>query len=112
MPVLTKDVVIAINESLSTVAEIGGSALVGMITPAAWTTAGITLQGSHNSSAFNNMYDSAGSEKTISAAASRYIMLDPADFAGCDAIKIRSGTSGAAVNQAAARTVTLVLMTL
>lgn len=108
MPVPKREATIAINESLSTAVAIGGSALVGLIMPAAWTAANITLQGSHDGVTFNNVHTDDGTEKTITAAASRYIALNPADYIGMDEIKLRSGTNAAAVTQAAARTITLV----
>jgi hypothetical protein len=58
---------------------------------------------------YNNVYDTAGSEKTVTADASRHIIIDPQDFAGTQYLKVRSGTSGLPVAQGAARTITLVV---
>lgn len=112
MPVLTRTATIPESDSITPAIQIGGSALVGIVMPATWTAANITLQGSHDGVTFNNMYDSAGIEKTITAAAARYITLEPADFVGCDEIKIRSGTAAAHIDQDDARTITLVLVTM
>jgi hypothetical protein len=102
-------VTIAINESLSSKVRLAGYLLCGIIMPAAWDAASLTFQNSIDDTNFANIYDSAGAEKTVTAAAARHIMLDPSEFAGIGMIKVRSGTSGAAVNQTAARTIYLVV---
>lgn len=109
---ITRTATIANGASLSDAVQLDGSALVGIVMPATWTAANLTIQASHNDSTYNNVYDELGTEKTIVAAASRYISLNPADFAGSDSIKVRSGTAGTPVNQAAARSVILVLLPL
>ena len=112
MPVLTKTVTIANGASLSSAVEIGGSIVVGIQTPDTWTAANLTLQMSSNGTTFNNVYDDAGAEKTITAAAAEYILIQPTSYlGGADAIKVRSGTSGTPVNQGAERIITLVLLT-
>jgi len=83
---------------------------VAIIMPDAWTAADLTLQASVDGVTFADMYDASGAEITIDADASRYIQLDPAMLAGMVAIKLRSGTSGAAVNQAAERVLTLLMV--
>ena len=45
----------------------------------------------------------------ISAAAGRWVVLDPRDTAGLRFIRLRSGTAGTAVDQAADREVTVVM---
>ena len=110
MPVLTRTATIPIDDSISPSVQIGGSALVGIVMPAAWTAASITMQGSHDGVTFNNIYKDDGTEKTITTAASRYIPLNPADFVGCDEVKIRSGTNSVHVDQEAERAIVLVLM--
>lgn len=109
MPIVTRTATIANGESLSAAIEIDGSAVVGVVMPASWTAANLTLQASHDDTTFNNVYDELGTEKTVVASTSRYIPLNPADFLGANSIKVRSGTSGTAVNQAAARSVIVVL---
>jgi hypothetical protein len=85
-----------------------GGKLQGIYMPAAWTTAAITLQASDASGGtFRDVYDNAGTEESITAAASQYISLYPDTFAGVRFIKIRSGTSATPVTQAAARTLIL-----
>jgi predicted RecA/RadA family phage recombinase len=78
--------------------------------PASWTTGNLTLLASSSlEGTYNDVYDDAGSEVTIVAAASRCIVVDllalamgPLRF-----IKLRSGTSGTPVQQAGARTLIL-----
>ena len=80
-----------------------------LVIPAAWTTANITIQTSYDGVNFNDFYDSVGSEYTITVGgASRSILLPLADFIGVEWIKLRSGTTGTPVNQAADRTISIV----
>ncbi len=109
MPVLTRTVTILNGASLSAAVDIDGSTVVGIVMPAAWTAANLTMQMSADDSTHNNAYDEFGAEKTITAAASRYILLNPSDFLGADSIKLRSGTSATPVNQGADRSITVVL---
>lgn len=102
-------VVIANGESLSGAIGLGNQSPVLLIMPAAWTTADVTLQGSQDGSTYNDIYDRNGNEYTITAAAARLILLDVADIPSVRWLKLRSGTTGTAVNQGAERTLTLVV---
>lgn len=109
-----KTATIASGQSLSDGVSVGGLRLFGIVMPAAWTDANITFQASFDDgSTWVDAYDadtiSAGNEYKISAAASRFIGLDPNYFAAIPMIRLRSGTSSLPVAQAAARTITLVL---
>lgn len=84
--------------------------IAGIVMPAAWTAAVLTMQMSADDATFNDVYDQSGSEVTIQAGAARYITLNPADFVGANALKVRSGTTGTPVAQGAERIITLVLM--
>lgn len=103
------DVTIANGASLSAATVLGGFHLVGVLMPAAWTAASITLQASLDGVTFYDVYDRYGVEYTVAAAASRYVALPPIDLGTVEQIKIRSGTGAAVVNQGAARVLTLVL---
>lgn len=85
-----------------------GGAPVGIQMTAAWTAANLTYQVSADNTLFQDYFDSAGTEISTTAAAARFIRLTPADFAGIRFLKIRSGTSGVPVNQAADRALQLV----
>ena len=103
----TVDVTIANGESLSGAVDLNGMALVGLIMPAAWTAANLTVALSIDNSTYNNLYDSNGNEYLITAAASRRIIVPASDLPAVKWLKIRSGTSGAAVAQGGARVITL-----
>ena len=100
-------VTIAISTSLSPAFAAGDGALVGIIMPAAWTAAALTFQGSQDGVNFFNIYD-AGTERQIATDASRALSLTHTDWLAFPFLKIRSGTSGAAVNQLATRNLTII----
>ena len=105
----TQTVTIANGASLSNAADIEAKTLIAIDMPSSWTTANLTLQASIDNSTWDNVFDSLGTEVTITAAASRFILLNPADYVSVRYLKIRSGTSGTPVNQGGARTITLVV---
>jgi len=105
----TQDVTLTTSSPVSAAVELLGKVPVALQMPAAWTTANLTFQASKDGTTYANIYSDAGVEKVVTAAASRFIPLDPADFVGCRFVKLRSGTSSTAVTQAAARTVTLIV---
>jgi hypothetical protein len=111
----TKTVTIAESASLSAEVDLEGAALVGIHMPAAWTAANLTFQVAPTSGGtFYDAYDDGGTEINVTAAAQRYIGLlsdDALSLSAARFLKIRSGTTGTPVNQAAARTLTLVLKT-
>lgn len=104
----TTTVVIANGASLSGAVDLGGRKLVALILPDAWTAASLTFQGSVDGTNFFNVYDGA-TERTLVVAANYYSAQNIADWVGFRWIKVRSGTAGTAVNQAAERTITLVV---
>jgi hypothetical protein len=109
----TVDVTITNGQSLSGAATLDGKAVVGILMPAAWTAAGLSFQKSADGSTYGDVSDKNG-EVTVASAgiqtgARTWIDLDPALFANAQAIKVRSGTRSAAVNQAADRVLTLIL---
>jgi hypothetical protein len=104
---------VAINASLSGAVFLGGGSLLVIQMPAAWTAAAITFQSSIDGATYGDVYDSDGIEVAIAsatAAASRVIAFTTqmlAVFARLQYLKLRSGTSGAPVTQAAARSLAL-----
>lgn len=108
--VITKTATVALGESLSGAVDCSAGRAARISMPAAWDTANLTFQASADGVTYNNLYDSSGTEYTVTAAASRSILLPLVDFISIRYLKIRSGTSGSAVNQTAARTITLVLV--
>jgi hypothetical protein len=107
----TRSVTITNGTSLSAEVDLEGMRLVAILMPAAWTAANLTFQGADvTGGAYADAYDDAGAEVSVTAAASRFISLDTraVKIAG-RFIKVRSGTTGVPVNQAADRTLVLIL---
>jgi hypothetical protein len=100
---------IANGASLSDALNLAGHTLVGIIMPSSWTSANLTFQASHDGTTYSNLFDDAGNEQTVTAAASEYLFLSPLEWVGIAFLKVRSGTSGSPVNQGGARTITLVM---
>ena len=100
---------IAINESLSAAVELDGADVLRIAMPAAWTAADLTFQVSDDGgTTFRNVYWDWGPEMVVDAAASMSIELSP--FVGLhniDQLKVRSGTAGVPVAQAAERLILL-----
>ena len=98
---------IAVDESLSDAVDLAGYVLAAIAMPSSWTAADLTLQAGDNSNAYRDVYDAGDAEVTIQAAASRYILIEEVVARGIQLIKVRSGTTGSPVTQAAARTIYL-----
>ena len=104
---------IASGASVSGDIDLGLMRLGRIVMPtvaAGWTAANLTLQTSHDGADWNNLHDATGTEYTITAAAGRSILVPLADMLSVRYLRIRSGTAAAAVPQAAARSLTLVLV--
>lgn len=103
------DLTIANGASLSGIVDFGEMRPVGFFMPAAWTAAGATFVTSPDGTTAYDMYDETGTEMSItSVVAGKYYALPFARTLGVRYLAIRSGTSGAAVNQGAARTLRVV----
>lgn len=107
-----KRVTITSGTSLSDSIEVGDGVLMGIHMPAAWTAAGMTFQGSQFGTTFDDVYKDNGdgtlTEVNIGVSASKFITaLDPTIFGAFSFLKIRSGVTALAVNQAADRTILL-----
>lgn len=93
---------------LSAEIDLVGLAVIEIVMPATWVAAALTFSGSDASGGtFTNLYDAAGGEYTVQAAASRRIKVPASDLLGDCFLKLRSGLSGAAVDQTADRVLTL-----
>ncbi len=103
--IVKQDITIPNGESLSGFIRFKQTTFVGIIMPAAWTAASLTFQASIDDSTFVNLFDIFDNEVIHLVNANRYIEFDPSIFASVRAIKVRSGTSAAAVNQGAARVI-------
>lgn len=99
---------IAISTSLSAPIDLQSYRLARIAMPASWDAANLTFQSSPDGVLpYQNVYDSAGNEYTVIAAAGRDVRVPLADWLTDRFIKIRSGTNGSPVNQTAARTLTV-----
>jgi hypothetical protein len=107
-PLTQTSLVISNGTSITAALDCLGVMPVGIFLPAAWTAAVMTFQVSPDNSNWYNLYDKVG-EVSYPAAASEWLALDPAQFAGVRYLKCRSGTSGTPVNQLAERSLGVVL---
>lgn len=99
---------IANGESLSGPIYTGNAVPVGLVMPAGWTAAVITFQASADGGeTWLDLFDTNDNEVSITVGASRHIALEGLPFASTQYLKLRSGTSAAAVNQAAERNITV-----
>ena len=100
---------IALGASLSDAVELNGADIIRISMPAAWTAADLTFQVSDDGgTTFRNLWMEWGFELWAIAAAS--LSIETSVFLRLeriDQIKIRSGTSGAPVNQIAERLILL-----
>jgi len=102
---------IAAGQSLSGPVPLGALTLVGISMPATWTPAVLTFQVTPDGSTWQELYDGAGNEVTIFAAAGQFVipLLDPSYlWRGVNLLQVRSGTLAAPVNQVAAAVVNIV----
>lgn len=98
--IYTKNVTIANAASASDSAQLCDTynqavdSLVGVITPAGFTTADITFQFSLDNSTFITAKNAAGSSITLSSvAASEWRAVDPTDFLGAKYIKLATSVA-------------------
>jgi hypothetical protein len=104
---VTQTAIIPAGQALSAAVPLGENQLHGILLPSVWTTANLTFQISIDGSNYFEMYDDAGNEVTVQAAASRYCSLDPTRWRSINGIIVRSGTSASPVNQVAQASISL-----
>ena len=101
---------IASGASLSGAIDIKNTKYLGLIMPAAWTTAGLSFMvATTENGTYYDLYDDAGSEVVASASAGVALSFDmiAVSLAPWSFMKIRSGTTGTPVAQGAKRTLYL-----
>lgn len=102
--------VIASGQSLSAEVNLIGRVVCGFQIPSAWTAADLTFQASiDNGTTYVDLYFATGEATVDQAAADRYIGINGAEWLGITNLKIRSGTAGTPVNQAAERSIVISL---
>lgn len=103
---------VASGASQSGELNVGDWTYAGLVMPSEWTTADITFLVSNKSGGtFVPLYDDAGIEVTVKASQGTAVGLANAALALAPwrYVKLRSGTSASAVNQAGDRTIEVVL---
>jgi hypothetical protein len=91
-------------DSLSDTVDLSSGVIVGIIMPAQWTGAIVTLQGSLDGEIFYDLYDGmTAREVTFNVQPSSIVAVSPDWMRCCSAIRLRSGAGGAPVAQAAER---------
>lgn len=96
------------GQSLSGAADLRGFELCALVFPAAWTAAGVSFQVSYDGVTFQDLYNATAEVTYAAAAANRALQVTPTDMAGVMLLKVRSGTSGTPVNQAADRIIAVI----
>jgi hypothetical protein len=102
---------IASGQSLSGPVSLGALTLVGISMPASWSAAGLTFQVSPDGVNWQELYDGAGNEITLTAAASQFIipLAIPSYFwRGINMVQVRSGTAGDPVVQSGGAVINLI----
>ena len=113
MEINTYAVAIAQGAALSAEVDIGNQSLVGILVPANWTTAGISLQASPDGGVtWGELVDQTaaaiGCSSLTGGTLAYYVGFDPKTLRGPVSLKVRSGTQAAPVNQTNAVTLTLI----
>lgn len=109
-----QSVTIGAAAALSAEVDIGNKSLVGIVVPANWTTAGISLQASPDGGTtwcelVDQTATAIGCGSLTGGAIVYYVAIDPTKLRGPISLKVRSGTQAAPVNQV--NQVTLQLIT-
>lgn len=90
--------------SLSDAIDLQEHQFVAFQMPAAWTAASLSFEASFDNVTYTPVEDSAGVEVTYTVEASKWVLVNTAHWHGFGRfLKLRSGTSAAAVNQLADR---------
>ena len=97
------EVTIASGQTVSSVVDLAGYGLVGIIMPAAFTGATISFQISHNNVDFQACYNTANTLMSATVTQGRTYMLAPTDLIGARYLKIVSASA-----EGAARTIGLI----
>jgi hypothetical protein len=80
----------------SSAVTIGSMTICGLIMPATWTAATLSMEMSiDNGVTWHQVYDNDGTQIVLTVDASRYVKLDPADFAGINTLRLVSSADQA-----------------
>jgi len=98
-PIISYDnvAIIASSGTQSTGIFMGGLSLCGLVMPTLWTSATISLQMTYDNGAnWHDVYDNDGTAISFTVGTSRYVKIDPADFAGINYLRLVSSAPQAA----------------
>lgn len=110
-PLSTVVATIPVSSSLSQAITLeNNQRLARIIIPDNWTSALMTLQTSIDGVTWRDLYDSYGTEVTITPVIGADHALPLSDFSAIQMFRIRSGISAAPVNQVEEVDITLVVM--
>ncbi len=107
------NVTIPDGQALSDNVRLGQQRIIGILMPATWASAVISFQGSNDAN--NDMldlYDESGNELSVTAAEGQLVTFSEdfsSRFDSVSNVKIRSGLTGATVNQSGGTIVGLVV---
>lgn len=111
MPIIEVEILkvtIANGAALSSAVAINRGTLLGIILPT-FTSASLSFQVSEDGVTYREAFDAANAAIAVSASVGDRYIQAPAALAGAAWIKVRSGTSGAPVNQGAERVISLIV---
>ena len=78
----------------------GAAAIVGLVMPATWTPALVSIQGSPDGTTFYDLHDGTpGIELLFNVSPNSIVMINPNRMRCCKAVKLRSGTAAAPIMQ-------------
>ena len=111
MTLKTGRLVIASGQSASTPLRLDSDTIVGLYMPAAWDTADVAFEASHDGTSFVEMQE-FGAAVAIQAVAQKYVPFDFTKFVCVSYLRVRSSAGGSPAPQSANRTLTAVYRTL
>lgn len=94
--------IIPISDTVSNAVDLGEMAVVGLQVPSAITSTALTFQASSDGGTYAAVTKVDGTAYSVTVAASKYIVIPPADLAGIRFLKVIAGTT-----ETAARTIIL-----
>ncbi len=100
-PVLSNDLtaIIASGQTTSGEIDLNGNTLCGLFLPSTFDGSAITFEAAHTSGGtYVAVQDGAGNAVSKTVSASKYITLNPADFAGIRFLRLVAGTAQSATD--------------
>jgi len=84
---------IAVNGTVSTVAQSNGQQLAGVYVPANFTGSSLTFIGNNVSGSLSGPVSNGASALSVTVAAGQYVPLTPGTFQGLDAVQFVANTN-------------------